>query len=199
MNHRTLRACVLAALGCAVPAGAHHAIGMFDISTPVWVKVSVVRYEPREPHVLIFVEQKTADGRSRSLTIEGPIMSRLRRMNLARDFIEPGDVIEICGFPFRKDVLAERGVLPDGVGALPALHAQLLVLPDGRRQPWGPYGKLDNCVRPGDTAQAWALFVDGAPMAREYWCKGLAYSSVPSVAPKALVEEVNRRMASPCD
>jgi hypothetical protein len=164
---------------------------MIDIATPVWLKGTVTRYEPRHPHVLIHLAVEDADGRMRTWIVEGPIMTRLARMNLRRDFIERGDVIELCGFPFTKDVLARQA-------ALPALHAQLLVLPDGRRQPWGPYGKLDNCVRPGDSAQSWADLVNAQPMAREYWCKGLAETRAPSVAPKPLVDEVSRRIQSPC-
>jgi hypothetical protein len=66
-------------------------------------------------------------------------------------------------------------------------------------QPWGPYGKLDNCVRPNDTAQTWVDFLNTVPIAGELWCRGMIYASVPSVAPKALVEEVNRRMKYPCN
>lgn len=188
MNARKTRAWTLAALLCAGPAFAHHSIGMIDIAAPVWLKATVIRYEPRNPHVLIHVEETRADGTVKPWTIEGPIMARLGRMNLARDFLKPGDVIEICGFPFRKP----------GPPELPALHAQVLVLPDGTRQPWGPYGKLDNCVRPHDDARTWADWVNAVPTAREYWCKGLLHAGVPSVAPKAFVEDVNRRLASPC-
>jgi hypothetical protein len=159
---------------------------MIDIYTPVWIRGTVIRYEPRYPHVLIHVEEKRVGGMARSLIIEGPIMSRLERMNLARDFIKPGDVIELCGFPFRKGT------------SLPAVHAHLLVHADGKGQPWGPYGKLDNCVRAGDSAQTWTAFVNAMPMAREYWCRGLAYTGAPSVAPRSLVEEVGLGMAEPC-
>ena len=42
----------LAALGCAGPLGAHHSISTVDITTPVWVKGTVVRYEIANPHTI---------------------------------------------------------------------------------------------------------------------------------------------------
>jgi len=140
--HR-LMAC--AAALCAGPAFAHHSIKMIEISSPVWLEATVVSYEPRNPHVLIHVMEKRADGSTNPIIVEGPIMRRLEDMRLAKDFIKPGDVLRMCGFPFKQDVIASN---------LPALHVHLLVLPDGRWQPWGPYGKLDNCVRPDDSPPA---------------------------------------------
>ncbi len=185
---RQLIRCALAMMSITAPALAHHNIGMIDIGNPVWVRGTVTRYEPRDPHVLIHLQTREQDGHVTSLIVEGPIMNRLNRMHLARDWLEAGDVIEVCGFPFKKA----------GVAALPALHVQLIVMPDGRRQPWGPYGKLDNCVRPGDSAQLWVDLVNADPMAHEYWCKGVAYATTPSVAPRTLVEDVGRRIATPC-
>jgi len=193
--NRTLVAFGLLLYACA--AGAHHSIGMIDIGSPIWVKATVVSYEPRFPHVLIHVE-RTRDGQVEPLEIEGPNMDRLERMNLARDFIRRGDVIEVCGFPFKKDVIAAHAAMPPGTMKLPALHAQLLVLADGRWQPWGPYGKLDNCVRAQDTPQQWTAFLKSVPMGLEYWCKGLAYRSAPTVAPPSLVDEVNRTLDNVC-
>ena len=190
LKHRLQQlAAFTVALG-AGPALAHHSIKMIDTASPVWLKATVVSYEPRNPHVLIHVEG--------NVTIEGPIMRRLEEMKLAKDFIKAGDIIEICGFPFKQDVIASNAAMPVGTPKLPALHAQLLVLPNGRWQPWGPYGKLDNCVRPNDTPKQWADFINAVPMGHEYWCKGLALATVPSVAPKAFVQEVNEHISAPC-
>ena len=35
------------------------------------------------------------------------------------------------------------------------VHGHVLVKSDGRMLSWGPYGKIDNCIRPGDTADKW--------------------------------------------
>jgi hypothetical protein len=78
------------------------------------------------------------------------------------------------------------------------MHGHLLVMPDGRKQAWGPYGKLNNCVRPDDDAQAWVGFLNADAIARELWCHPQR-TSVPTVAAaKSLAEEIDRRLASPC-
>jgi hypothetical protein len=71
-------------------------------------------------------------------------------------------------------------------------------MPDGRMRLFGPYGKLDNCVRPHDTAQSWVDFLNADPLARQAWCVR-NFVTVPSTAPKALVDEINGLMANPCD
>jgi hypothetical protein len=183
---------------CSGSALAHHSIKMIDIASPVWITARIVSYEPRNPHVLIHVEEQRADGTTNALTVEGPILRRLGEMHLAQDFIRPGDVIQLCGFPFKQDVIASNAATP-GLQKLPALHAHLLVLPNGQRQPWGPYGKLDNCVRPADTPADWAAFVNAVPMGKEYWCRGLSHSTVPSLATPEFVAEVNHLLRTPCD
>jgi uncharacterized protein DUF6152 len=196
-TRRILQFLAFAAALAAGPALAHHSIKMIDVASPQWLSVTVISYEPRNPHVLIHVQENRPDGAKSTMTLEGPIMRRLQEMHLAKDFIKPGDVLEVCGFPFTQDVVATH-FSTAGLPPLPALHAHLLVLPDGRWQPWGPYGKLDNCVRAGDTPQRWADFINAVPMGLEYWCKGLSRASVPSVAPKTFVEDVNRQLSSTC-
>jgi hypothetical protein len=46
-------AATITALACASPLRAHHSISMFEVSAPIWVKGTVVRYEPKDPHVMI--------------------------------------------------------------------------------------------------------------------------------------------------
>ena len=59
-------AATITALACASPLRAHHSISMFEISAPVWVKGTVVRYEPKDPHVMIALEEKRETGRCNS-------------------------------------------------------------------------------------------------------------------------------------
>ena len=73
-----------------------------------------------------------------------------------------------------------------------------MVLPNGRMQLWGPYGKLDNCVRPSDAKQPWLDF-RGNPTARDLWCRGYA-AAVPlsPLASKPLVDDINRELTPSC-
>ena len=190
MNSTATATAAIAAI-CATPLLAHHSISTIDISTPVWVKGTVVRYEAVNPHTMIELDESTADGQVRRWTIEGPIPSRLDRYGLDKDFLKAGDVIDVCGFA------------PKRSGAKPPsprfVHGHLLVLQSGRMQLWGPYGKLDNCVRRADEAQAWADFLDMSPMARQMWCNEFTASfSLSPLSSKALVAEVDRLTTEPC-
>lgn len=89
-------------------ADAHHSRSMFA-DTPVWVSGTIVRYRPVDPHVMIELEEKQADGRVRRWIVEGPNMGRLARIMqdhrgvAARDLLRTGDTISVCGFPVMRD------------------------------------------------------------------------------------------------
>lgn len=185
----------LAALAWAGPIGAHHSISTVDITVPVWVKGTVVRYEIGNPHTMIELDATTAAGQVVRWTMDGPIPGRIQRMAVDESLLKAGDVIEVCGFHYKsqRSAHAETGApLP------PFMHAHLLVMPDGRMQPWGPYGKLNNCVRPHDDIQSWLDLLNKNAIARELWCHPQR-TAVPTIAAaKPLAEEIDRRLAAPC-
>jgi hypothetical protein len=195
MANRLAVALAFAALGCASTLDAHHSSSLFDFARPQWVKGKVVSYVPGNPHTMIALEQRDDRGEMQRLSIEGPILARLGRMSLPADFLKAGDVIEICSFPYKNEGFASSR----DAAALPALHGHVVVLPDGRLQPWSPYGKLDNCIRPNDAVEPWVTFVNTEPMAHEYWCNSRVSPRTTSIAPEGFVDEINRRLASPCD
>ena len=193
---KTFSNCVtaFAALVCAGSLAAHHSISMIEITAPIWVKGTVVRYEIVNPHTMIEVEERTDGGQVIRWTVEGPIIGRIQRMGVDASFLKAGDVIELCGFRRKRQGLdsktAEPGVLP------PYIHGHLLVLPNGRMRPWGPYGKLENCVRPEDRAAAWVEFLNDDSLARELWCNG---ESVPNRAElTAVAAEIHAGLTTPC-
>ena len=184
----------LVALGGAGSIGAHHSISTVDITTPVWVKGTVGRYEIGNPHTMIELDA-TADGQVVRWTIDGPIPGRAQRMQVDNGLLKRGDVIEVCGFHYKSQVAA-RG--ETGAALPPFMHGHLLVMPDGRKQAWGPYGKLNNCVRSGDEVRTWVDFLNDDAIARELWCFPQR-TTVPTVAEaKPLAEEIDRRLAMPC-
>lgn len=178
----------------AVPVRAHHSISMFDISTPIWLKGTVVSYAPIAPHAMIVLEQEGSDGEVERWTIEGPFPGRLDRIlsldRLDRDgeFLEAGDAIEVCGFYPKAEGSASHRFL----------HGHLLVMPNGQMQSWGPYGKTDNCVRPNDDSRAWIDFLNSDPLARGLWCSSRTYVRVASITSPEFVDEVNRQLTEPC-
>ena len=145
------------------------------------------------------LEERGADGQVRRWTIEGPFPGRLSRilsvngMRPDEDFVKAGDAIEVCGF------YPKRSISPNELLPLPYIHGHLLVMSDGRMESWGPYGKLDNCIRQSDQPRQWADFLNGDPLAREFWCNVRGFVGVASTAPKGFVDEINSLITDPCD
>jgi hypothetical protein len=193
----------LAMLACAGSLKAHHSISMIEIATAVWVRGTVVRYQPINPHAMIDLEETREDGRVQRWTIEGPFPGRLTRiLNLngmvdRETFLNAGDVIDVCGF-FPKASGSSQGPPSDAAPPPPFIHGHVLVMPDGRMQSWGPYGKLDNCIRKEDRAQPWLAFLNRDPLAREFWCNVPTFVGHGSTAPKEVVDDINRLMNDPC-
>ena len=88
----------MAALAGAGRLHAHHSSSTIDVTTPVWVKGTVVQYEPINPHAMIELDVRGAGGNTQRWTVQGPAPGRLERYHLAKDFLKAGDVIEACGF-----------------------------------------------------------------------------------------------------
>jgi hypothetical protein len=195
-------AAAIATLGCAGSLLAHHSVSMIDVSTSHWVKGTVVLYAPVSPHAMIELEERTEDGQVQRWTIEGPFPGRLSRilklngMSADAAFVRPGDVIEVCGFFPKRTSATASG---EDARSRRFVHGQVLVMPDGRMQSWGPYGKLDNCVRPNDPPERWLDFLNADPLAAEFWCNARAFKLIASTAPTGFVDEIDRRLTNkPC-
>jgi len=189
-------AAVISVLLCGVSLRAHHSISMFDISTAVWVKGTVVRVDRVNPHSMIVLETRSRDGKVQRWTVEGPSVSGLTRMGLDQNFLKAGDPLEVCGFALKKDISAARS--PSELYASPQfVHGHLLVLPGEHMRIWGSYGKLENCVRPDDKVGTWLDFVNTG--GRGAWCNSRSFVNIPSTAPKTLVDAIDRGLTSPCE
>jgi hypothetical protein len=204
MNKKaTVWAAAVAALACVGTALAHHSVSMIDVSTPVWVKGTVVRYEPISPHTMFEVEERTTNGQVQRWTIEGPFPGRLARilsvngMQPGESFVHAGDAIEICGFrPNRNQSIGNVSASPDV--ARPYIHGHVLVMADGRMESWGPYGKLDNCLRQTDQPETWVKFLEEDPLAHELWCNSKKFAAVASTAPEGLVDKIDTALTQRC-
>jgi hypothetical protein len=195
MKRRVMLAATLAALTCGGSLRAHHSNITIDASTPVWVKGTVVRYEIVNPHTMIELEETTGDGQVKRWTVQGPPLWRIENMDVDKSFLSEGDVVEVCGFTPKRllDPANPNGPRP------PFIDGFLLVKANGQRSPWGSYGKMENCVRPGDDTQSWVQFLNANRFARYLWCNYPYRTTVPTIAASsALVDEINRLMASPC-
>jgi hypothetical protein len=185
----------LAWIAYASSASAHHSVSMFDIGKPIWIKGTVVRFEPVNPHVVIALEQRSEDEQVQRWTVEGPGLNSFKRMAVGDDFLKPGDVIEVCGFTFKAEVTPPSS--RDG-SSRPSLHGHVLHMPDGHMLLFGGYGKTENCIRPNDSIQQWVSFLEADRRAHQVWCDRRVSPNFPSVTPRAFVDEVNRLLSNPC-
>jgi len=131
---------------------AHHSLGQFDTTTAVRVKGTVVRFERINPHSVLFVDQKSADGKIQRWAVDGPSGSQLNSIGVDREALKVGDVVEVCGYITREGVVSERTISTEPITlSLKAttpktmtgkiMNGELLVMPDGRKQVWTDYGQ----------------------------------------------------------
>jgi hypothetical protein len=138
---------------------AHHSLAPFDVSAPLWIKGTVIRFERVNPHSLIFVGEKLPDGQVRRWAVDGPSVVQLERKGLDQRFLEAGELVEVCGFAL-KDAAASPRTFPktDDASATPSppsitgqvLNGTVLITPDGKKRVWSDYGQLQKCVSPED-------------------------------------------------
>jgi hypothetical protein len=98
----------LAVLVTLVSAGsllAHHSLTNYDTTKAVRVKGTVTQFHQINPHSFIFLEEKGADGQTHRWAIEGPSVNQIVRMGFAKDFLKPGDVVEVCGYLPKETVM----------------------------------------------------------------------------------------------
>jgi hypothetical protein len=146
----------LAALLLSAPLSAHHAAIMFDMSTAIRVKGTVVRVTWANPHSAIVIEEKTQDGKAIRWALESSApIHMLEERGFSKDSFTPGDVVEACGFPPKtsgspRPNTAVRGRANPGPAWLDGtdrvITARLLVSRDGRHVDWSHYGPLELCI-----------------------------------------------------
>jgi hypothetical protein len=96
---KMLLALLMAGALAPVPARAHHAFAAeFDADKPVTVEGAVQKVEWMNPHIWVYVDVKSADGRIERWQCEGGSPNTLTRQGWSRDTLKPGDQIVIEGF-----------------------------------------------------------------------------------------------------
>lgn len=156
LNLTTVCAALVAVLAFPYPASAHHSSGLFETTTPIWVKGTVVRFNWGSPHTAIIVEQVEADGTRVRWALENSgRLDMLERMGYTRESFQPGDVIEACGYTTKQLYAAGLAAAAgeDAKKSAPAwlagadrvLTARLLLTKNGPEVHWSHYGPLELC------------------------------------------------------
>jgi hypothetical protein len=147
----------LAVLVSLIPAGsvlAHHALTNFDTTKAVRVKGTIVQFHRINPHSFVVLDENGAEGVRRRWAVEGPSGLQLDRRGFAKDALKPGDVIEVCGYLPKENVIWQIAS-PDPTASSLAgrlINAEVMVMPEGREQSWGEYG-VHRCFAEGHRDQ----------------------------------------------
>lgn len=111
-------AAAVLALGIAGAAVAHHSFAVhFVADKMVTVKGTVTEFSFRNPHGLLMVDAKDADGTQQHWRIETNSPNILRRRGWTETSIKPGDVVTVEGYPARDGsnfMRVYRVMYPDG-------------------------------------------------------------------------------------
>lgn len=102
-------AAALLALGFAASAAAHHSFAVHFVADKiVTVTGTVTEFSFRNPHGLITVDAKAADGAQQHWRIETNSPNILRRRGWSEDSIKPGEQVTIDGYPARDGSTSMR-------------------------------------------------------------------------------------------
>lgn len=147
---------MLIALLTAGPLLAHHSVRVFETTTPIHVKGTVVRFVWANPHSAIIVEQRTADGATIRWALESSApIPLLEGRGFSKDSFKPGDVIEACGFAPLGALRSRPGASTQEKansgpvwleGADRVITARLLLTQHGPEVHWSHYGPLELCI-----------------------------------------------------
>jgi len=124
---------------------AHHSLSQFDTTIAVRVKGTISRVELVNPHTIVFVDQKGADGQTQRWAVEGPGVIQLARTGFNKESLKVGDIIEACGYVTKEGVDPQQtlSTLPSNpkTASVRLMDAELLVMPGGQVQKWSDYGQ----------------------------------------------------------
>ncbi|MEO8466544.1 MAG: DUF6152 family protein [Gammaproteobacteria bacterium] len=97
---------LLAAMFAAAPATAHHGAALYEPQKTIDLAGTVVEFQFVNPHVLVYVEAKGADGKDVKWGGELTSPNRLARMSGGvkwhKDLLKPGDKVTLTGRPARN-------------------------------------------------------------------------------------------------
>jgi hypothetical protein len=99
MKHSSAALVALALIISAEPLSAHHTISaVYDTNKVVTLKGVVAELDWQNPHVILHLDVKNADGTTARWDVETWHLQGMRRLGLNQDFVKAGDPVEMTVF-----------------------------------------------------------------------------------------------------
>ena len=147
---------VLASAACALlPQGApaHHSGAMYDLSRLVTIEGTVRRYDWRNPHVYIHVEEATEGGERREWKVEALPTTVMQRLAWDAETLRPGARIAVTGYATRNprvkglnptSIVTDDGVLFEQMDSIARLSSAGETAANEARRLHGTWATLMN-------------------------------------------------------
>jgi hypothetical protein len=95
----------------AAPVSAHHAFSAeFDVTRPIKLQGTLVKWEMINPHSWFHIDVKSPDGKVVRWMIEGGSPNQLMRLGVTKDTLAVGTEFIVEGYQARGDPDTPRGV-----------------------------------------------------------------------------------------
>ncbi len=92
---KSLAVAAIAAVVWAIPAGAHHSHGNYQLEEYTYLQGTVREVHWINPHTWIYLEVEDTDGQAKLWALEGGGIAAILRRGWSRDDVEAGDTISV--------------------------------------------------------------------------------------------------------
>ena len=108
---RLFAVCVALQWGAIHEASAHHSPSAYDMRQVVTINGTLKSFHWANPHVYVYIEEKTASGETVEWEIECGPTGLMRRIGWTKDALKVGDTLSIRGFPSKNQ--KSRSLFPN--------------------------------------------------------------------------------------
>jgi hypothetical protein len=128
VKQKQLRVFVIAVglLSVSIPANAHHGVAGYDLTKTITLHGTVTKFDWSNPHIVIHMDAKNANGEVQNWTIELAAPTHMSRAGWTKNVMKAGD-----------DIIAEVHPAQNGapVGISGTVTFQLKIVVNGQTLP----------------------------------------------------------------